>query len=206
MIIGVDVDGIIANFQRDYQELFVKLTGESRWPGGIPYAPPRWDYATHSDVGYTKEEDAKVWKYIEESPNFWANLPGYPDTQKSIDRLWNLQKSGHDVYFITNRSGKTAKAQTESFIYQYTPSMLPPPTVIVSAQKGLSCTAINASVYIDDKPSNCRDVIKARGLATKVFILDRTWNQEEDSKYIARVGSVDEMLDIVLPLREGAVA
>jgi uncharacterized HAD superfamily protein len=50
-------------------------------------------------------------------------------------------------------------------------------TVLISSEKGLCARALNLDYYIDDKWENCVDVGMESN--TKVYLLDRPWNQSE---------------------------
>lgn len=193
-IIGVDVDGILADFSAGYAKVLIKTSGRDLFPCK-PYDPPCWYWA--EPLGYTKEEDTVALDWVKQSENFWQNLEPYADAGSVIDRLWKLQALGHDVYFITNRPGINSKRQTERWIWERTAVLMPAPTVLVSEHKGMSAAALELTHYIDDKPSNCTDVIKHRGLKTLVYLMDRSWNAEGAGTYVTRVKSVHEMLDAV---------
>lgn len=202
MIFGIDIDGVLAKFDPKFTELLIKTTGKNLFPH-LPYDPPTWDW--FGPLGYTKEDVHKTWLAADEDPYFWQTMGYYQDVPATIDRLWRLQKLGHSVYFITNRRGANPKKQTEYWLYHLTTTIMPPPTVIVSEQKGMVCSALKVGAYIDDKPENCQDVVKWCGLNCRTFLQDRTWNQGELSKYITRVNSVEDMLNCVLPLGEGSL-
>lgn len=187
--IGCDVDGVLACFDGSFSKVLIETSGKNLFPK-LPYDPPCWDWC--APLGYTKEDETRAWEFVKNSPNFWATLGTYHDTGTVLDKLIEAEVvDGAEVYFITNRMGKGPKWQTEEWFrnngYDY-------PTVLVSAHKGMSAAALELDLYIDDKPSNCDDVVKARGLKTKVFLMDRSWNQDYDAKYVTRVSSVLDML------------
>lgn len=196
MNIGIDVDGVLADFNVSYQKVLIGITQKNLF-GTLPYDPPEWNYV--EPLGYTKEDDQKAWDWIKISPMFWRDLPRYPEAANEIGRLISLSFKGHSVYYITNRMGNNPKHQTERWLYRngYMVSTHAP-TVLVTAHKGLAAAALELDCYIDDKPSNCEDVIKQRGLKTATYLMDRTWNQRFEGKYITRVKSISEMLDAEL--------
>lgn len=191
---GIDVDGVLALFDKAFTQVLIKTSGKDLFPAH-PYAPPCWNWC--EPLGYSKEEESAAWDAVKASKDFWRNLDTYPETESVIDRLWTMQKQGHDVYFITNRMGINPKRQTEDWLNDLTPTLWPSPTVLVSAHKGLSAAALELTHYIDDKPSNCTDVVKAMGVKCRTYLLDRTWNQEGAGTYVPRLKSVHEMLDVV---------
>lgn len=188
MRIGIDVDGILADFNYSYCKLAVEVTGRNLFPQ-LPYAPPCWDYL--QPLGYTPEEEKAIWGVIIASDSFWKGLWPYQDTDTVLKRL--TTRWDDDIYFITNRPGKQAKIQTEVFLFNHGYTH---PTVLVSGDKGPVAKGLKLDYFIDDKPSNCIDVADG-SKETKVFMLNCTWNTSnifaiED---ITRVTSVGEFLD-----------
>lgn len=202
MRIGIDVDGILADFNAHYIPLIVKLTGRDLFPP--EYVPTTWEYP--AILGYTTEEITAVWSYIENNKWFWYDLPTYPETNDSIRYLANRAKAGDDLYFITSRPGKTSKAQTEGWLARQgiialgseymTVKHIPHITVLISSEKGLCARALKLDAYIDDRWENCLSIPfgLAPGVGTRTFLLDRPWNRapEHDvEKYgFTRVSSV----------------
>lgn len=188
--IGVDVDGVLAIFDQGYTDVLIKTSGRDLFPTK-PYDPPCWDWT--APLGYTKEEDKAAWQAVLDSTNFWRTLPAYPDASRNLGLLGALDAGGHEVYFITTRFGIKPKAQTTEWLYRngYTGT----PSVIVSSKKGPIAEGLGLDVFIDDKPSNCTDVLKHCGTSCKVYLLDRSWNQEADFKYVTRIKSIKAMLE-----------
>ncbi len=190
-IIGVDVDGILANFNEAYINLLWKTTGKDRF-GAYPDASKVdthcWQYP--ESHGYTKEEENFTWAAILEDPHFWENLPAYPDAKGFLNELWlSISDRGKvPVYFITNRMGASPHQQTARWLHRH---MFDQPNVLISSKKGLSCAALGITHYIDDKIENVVDV--ARETDARVFLLDRPWNQTTTSFLsVERIGSLEE--------------
>lgn len=186
------MDGIFADFVQGFNLKLAEVTGRSLFPAD--FEATCWDWAVQPGL-YTNDEAGKAQQAIEEDKKFWRNLNCYPDTPDAIARIWNVQRAGHDAYFITNRPGVDAKRQTETWLYQHSTTLVPVPTVLITPLKGCAAQALQLDAYIDDKPSNCRDVVKFMGLHCKTFLLDRPWNQDDHDKYITRVFSIGDMLD-----------
>lgn len=174
--IGVDVDGVLADFVGSYDKLIIEMTEEDRFPKGVEYRTS-WLYA--EALGYDKKAVDAVWKFgIKKSRDFWATLKPMPNAVKELTKLNELALSGeHEVTFITNRFGVAAKLQTELWInslgYVF-------PTVILTGDKGVATRLLNLDMYIDDKMGNVNDVmavVRANNMMTRVYLRESPWNQ-----------------------------
>ncbi len=170
MKVGVDVDGVLADFNSGYIERTVQVTGVDLFPPR-PFAIPCWKFPEH--YGYTGRQMRAVWKSIKEDATFWLRLGDYPETQGDIDYLQRLVNQGADLYFITARPGVNAKVQTETWLWD---RGLISPTVLMSKHKGLCALALGLDVYMDDKWENVYDVL-SEGTECAIALRDRPWNQ-----------------------------
>lgn len=183
-IIGVDVDGVLADFNAAFIEFMIQVTGRDLFPPR-PFDIPTWSYPAF--YGYTPAEETKAWKLIETSPYFWRDLPQYPDTPAAMLYLNAERKTGADVYFVTSRPSLSAKAQTELWLrdagYDY-------PTVLISGRKGMCAGALLMDAYIDDRWENAIDVVERTD--TTVYLMDRPWNRAYSAEEfgITRTGTV----------------
>ena len=169
--IGIDIDGVIANFYTAYENAVVEEAGgEDKFPARYPeILPPVWNWPEH--YGYDKMITQRVWMKIKESRDFWTKLQRLPDAAILVDSMpWAI----HDVYFITDRAGVNAKQQTEIWLRERLGIMNP--TVLVTPNKGLSAAALRLDVYVDDKGENVLDVEK-QSPGTHVYIIDRPYNE-----------------------------
>lgn len=166
-IIGVDVDGVLADFNRSFIELVVEETCRDLLPPR-PFDIPVWNYPQY--YGYTDSEVARVWEIIEQHPSFWARLSPYTDIFDSSIYLRDAMAAGHDVYFVTSRPGLTSKRQTETWLWQ---QGFPNPTVLISSAKAAIAGALKFDAYIDDRWENA---VGVAGTNTKSVLLNRPWN------------------------------
>lgn len=204
--IGIDVDGVLANFNDDYIVRTIKVTGRDLFPPR-PFEIPEWSYPER--YGYTKKEMSKVWDDIKADPWFWRGLQPYPHTRSTLLYLAGRQLLGDDVYFITARPGATAKKQTEEWLlHQYKLSYLmpTPPTVLISSEKGLCARALKLDIYVDDRIENVQDVLADSECS--VSLLDQPWNRNTGDRLVnhARVDSVVEAIESHLPRQDRAAA
>lgn len=169
--IGIDVDGILADFNTPFRELVKAQTGISLPEISSNY-PDTWYY--HKVGGVTNEQDKLLWKTIANDPCFWENVPEYPDAIGFLERL-KLDFYHDDIYFITSRSGDNAKKQTENWLEDL---WFNGPTVLISSNKGYCCKALKLTHYLDDRNENCQDV-RDTSIDTNGYMLDRPWNEKQ---------------------------
>lgn len=187
--IGVDIDGVIADFNSSYIDLLIKVSGEDKFPRR-PFDIPCWGYDYH--YGYDKKVVSETWRRIKESPTFWSSIPAYRDTKMFLKDLYNMQESTqHDIYFVTSRPGKGAKYQTEWWLSMQGFFL---PTVLISDQKAKVCTALQLDYYIDDKQENCQSVhMEGQG---KCFMYAQPWNSPIDG--VPRISNLGAFVGAVL--------
>lgn len=180
-IIGVDVDGVLASFNKGYREALITASGRDLFRGETE--PPCWDYAPH--YGYTKAENDAAWKLITGSRSFWEGLtilPGAGDFLFALDCAVQFDHTPARVYFITSRPGIDVKGQTERWLRAM--GMDCPTVCIVGTRsgdldKGMLASALGLTHFIDDKPDNVLAVKRSRGSACQVFCPSRRYNERE---------------------------
>ncbi len=190
MRIGIDVDGVLADFNTAFILRVIKETGKDLFPRR-PFDIPTWNYP--ESYGYTNDEVHAVWTAIKGDPQFWLNLPPYADTLQSLSVLSQKSHSGNDLYFVTSRPGINAKSQTEKWLREN--GFKDRPTVLISSHKGQCAEALDLDYYIDDRDLNVQDVSDTRGALTNIFLLDRPWNRvfAEASYHVTRISTLSEM-------------
>lgn len=174
MRIGIDIDGVLANFYSAYEALIVEVAGydlfcENRYPSAVP---PVWDWPQF--YGYSDTVIREAWRRIKASDSFWLGLGVLPD----IDTARAVYRLAHDVYFVTDRAGVNAKRQTEAWLHH---QGFPGATVLISSHKGLCAKALKLDVYVDDKGENIQDVDRDAP-DTEGYLLHRPYNAAHDVK------------------------
>lgn len=207
MKIGIDIDGVLADFNQSFIERCIAVTGRNLFPPD--YIPTCWDYP--QSLGYTKEETDAVWADIVVDPTFWESLIPYDEARMFLLQLPEMVKK-HDVYFITSRPGIQAKLQTENWLHYQSADFFWQPTVLICSNKGAAAIALNLDVYIDDRDVNVEDVVECRairekskgivGCKTRVLLLNRLWNEKSDlshsAPYVTRTDSVADVIPVAL--------
>jgi 5'(3')-deoxyribonucleotidase len=180
--IGLDVDGVLADFNAGYIQLFNSLTGKD-----IPldYMPETWFY--EEALGIPKVTVDKALEIIQDPESgFWFSLSPLP-VPNDLAGLCMRE----DVYFITTRPGLDAKKQTEDWLmYQFE---IGTPTVLISDDKGAIARGLKLDVFIDDRDMNLW-AVKGASPATTCYVLDYPYNRSVDSAIATRIGSLSEVI------------
>lgn len=184
--IGIDIDGVLADFTTDYGELLVSVTGRNILPHTFytGWQPDTWYW--ERALGYTRKEEDATWEVINKSTDFWFNLaPLCPEVD-----LRGLA-AVHDVYFITTRSGLYVKQQSEMWLR--TIYDVAYPTVIISADKGAIARGIGLDIFIDDRDKNLW-AVKGSSPETACYVIDYPYNRGVDSTIATRITSPADIL------------
>ncbi len=203
MRIGIDIDGVLAQFNDAFILRVIQVTNKDLFPAR-PFDILTWHYA--QSYGYTDTEVSAVWESIKADKYFWQRLGPYDTAEADLDALYDCQEAGHEIYFITARPGIWVKRQTEIWIQTHGYYIrFRIPTVLISSHKGLCAQALNLDAYIDDKDENVMDVLTRSFGKTKTFVMDRPWNQNVErhggvyGMTPIRVSSVSQMLALLHP-------
>ena len=194
---GIDVDGVLGNFNEPYVRLLRDMHGDRFGDINWDVFPASWSY--DADAGYTEAQIDQAWAEIAASPSFWGSqLPLHSDMYNILSTLSRLRHQGHNVYFVTARPGRTAKLQTENWLRSYGMEL---PTVIVSGNKALYAVDLKMDVYVDDRIENAHDVLWAlceddpkltRNF--RVYLVDRPYNRVERDPSLIVVPDIKAVL------------
>src|SRR5579862_2243441 len=127
MIIGIDVDGVLADFNDRFIRRVISVTGKHLFPS-LPFDIPCWDYPQY--YGYTKAEVETVLADIHNDHSFWYALRPYEGVTGALQTLGGWHFRGDDIYFITSRQGVRVKQQTEEWLKGASWTALRAPTVL----------------------------------------------------------------------------
>ncbi len=189
--LGIDIDGVLADFNQAYRRKLIQASGRDLIPEGEE--PPVWNYAPH--YGYTVQEDEKAWQLIKEDKTFWQYLQPLPGAPTFIEWLWRLQQDNwsfghsHEVYFLTNRPGIHAKRQSENWLATHGMGAVPPTVLITRGSKGQLAKSLGLTHLIDDRVENVYDVICAAP-ACKTYMRRARYNEEKEADVLKYGGKI----------------
>lgn len=176
--IAFDMDGTLADLSSAYADIEDRLFGPKAAEHERP-APEAREAEQHieedvqapatiGDNRHVAERRSRrsgtghrdrVWRAIEETPNFWTTLK--PLENGAVERLYELAcEHNWEVFFITQRpatAGATVQLQTHRWLVEQgfsTPSVIP-----LSGGRGRCAAALQLDYLIDDTPQNCVDVL-----------------------------------------------
>lgn len=185
MIIGIDIDGVLANFNKSLRDMLIRTSGRDLIPefevsgNTIDTTPPTWFYPSES-YGYTKLEESRALDACNNEFDFWENLEPYPQTLDFLKRLYNAldEEQGDEVYFLTTREGPDVKGQTERWIRKNCAYRFDAPTILIArGDKGGIARGLGLTHFLDDRPKNCQSVRQACPECIVVMPLTR-YNRE----------------------------
>ena len=183
--IGIDLDGVVANFHKAFNQL-LRQFGADIDPNHIPKT---WNWAT-GDLGLPKELDRKAWEYVTARPAFWGTLECLEPA--TLKRLYDLALTT-PVTFITTRN-RTPDTQWISKQWLASHGFFGA-DVLITADKGAAARALDLTHFIDDKPENCLDVLKAMGTRCRVSIRRWPYNEWLLDPFVIPYGAVAEWMD-----------
>ena len=188
-VIGCDLDGVLFNFAKSFNEIANRRYGR-------PDVSTQWVDYDGSNLGLAKEEIKQVWCDIQCTDNFWEMVTVLPHVNREL--VWAVDDA-HTIYFPTARAhtaGRPVGKQTARAIYVNFD--IPYPAVFVSNEKGPMAYALQYDYFIDDRPENCIDVKKVLPNC-KVFLVSLPHNSKFDAPFnIQRVDNFNEFAKLIL--------
>ena len=205
MRIGMDVDGVLANWDEGFRLKLIEASGRVLCPPG--FQPETWHWP--EAVGYTDEEIKEAHFLSCNDTAFWTRLSPMPGAERFLSDIWRLFGNIHvliqngtvpdptglftpEIYFITSRYGPAVKDATHDWISRH--GWTPQQTSVLINRHGLKgeiCKALGINVFIDDRPDNCVDV-RRKCPDARVFMLARQHNADVTTQMRSlRIDSID---------------
>lgn len=192
MIIGVDLDGVVVDFQNTWAELYIEYF--DHWIA--PEALDKYD-ALLDETHFENIQEFYAWFH---RASGWHKLPYLPGSRGGVDAIL---AAGHEVRFITARPWN-AKIPTDDWL------MLSPwsgtrEVRLHVLSNGESKGTIKCDIYIDDTPSVIDDLVKQ---AKQVIVFDQAWNRDvHNGHYVRRARDWDDVVQLVdsIPRQQAAL-
>lgn len=146
--IGIDLDGVSANFTKGVCELFDKLKINHK-PVNSKEDIKEWYFEDW--MGVNETQVSRMWDEVDKSKIFWLNLSLIdPEGWKLlIENLANREDV--ELFFITARTlGRNLREQTFKWLQM---QGIKYPTLIFCNEKIKLIDALKLDYYIDDSPS-----------------------------------------------------
>ena len=169
MKIGVDLDGVCADFTGGWQDHYYIWFGH---PSDFRYAD-RWDGNVE---GTHFEHEAEFWAWIDLIPGFWSNLAVIPG---ALGTLMGLKDAGHTMVAVTSRH---EKAKQQTYLWLKTNGFLAFVDGVQHLHKSAKHEA-GCDVYIDDNPDALK-ALREQGIETVRF--EQPWNRGVKATAVAR--------------------
>lgn len=192
MRIGLDLDGVVANWVRSVILNLNKFRGTNIDPG---FEPDHWDWFENN----LKKED---WDWLWRGGCFqiFSDAPPYGGAEQFVNQLEDLG----DVIVVTSRP-RIAKDATYIWWNRHMETL---PMGFNFFSSGFQKYKVNVDVLIEDNYENSIAYIdKTYMNIPQVFLLDRPWNRAYDVKSegyleLTRVHSYDEIITNIKELKE----
>ncbi len=185
MIIGIDIDNVISNFNEELLKAYIEHDKELRNTGIINKNAP---YIRNGMFDWTDEEEKTFYK--ENIERIAINLKAIEGASKYIKKL---QEDGHIIYIISGRDNgeySDPYKMTIDWLKKY--DIVYDKLFLVDAYNSHSKTEIclehNVDVMIDDSKRMCKD-IKDNGI--RALLMDTPYNR--DTNEFERVNSWEEI-------------
>jgi hypothetical protein len=189
--LGVDVDGVVADFQSAFRALAERELGLT--PGD-------------AETGLSKSDVDRLWRAVASTTNWWLDVPAYEPDQ--IERLYaQSRKARWEVFFMTSRppsAGDSVQLQTQVWLERhgyFLPSVLTTP----AGARGELARSVRLDLALDDRPVNCLEIISASNAKALMVLRGPTearTREAAEARGIGVVSSLAEALDAVERLAE----
>jgi hypothetical protein len=161
--IGFDMDGVLADFEAAYRLVELRLFGAEAHHRAVPQPESAPDAekppAETQKPTASNRRRTRIWREIEETPNFWRTLD--PIDATVIPRLNDLAgRYRWEIFFITQRpetAGETVQRQTQRWLTDRGFEL--PSVAVLKRSRGKLAEALHLDFMVDDSAKNCVDII-----------------------------------------------
>jgi len=180
MKIGVDLDGVLYEFDKTARYMLREYRGYRHTTHGLHEESTHWDYISER----VRPED---WRWLwREGVQLGLFRYGHV-VAGGIIGLKGLLDAGHKLVVITHRPTEAIPDTLEWLAYQ----RIPFSEIHILSDKEPK-TNVDAAVLIDDKPENCYQWMAA---GRRALLFNRAWNQS--CRSIKRVYGWEDALNVI---------
>lgn len=194
--IGIDLDGVVADFYKGYTKLATQKFGNH--VEVLCSIKDRERFSTwklEKIMNLEKFQAEEMIESINNFPIFYETLELlYPESwQKLITEFSN--KEDYEITFITSRKNSESVSVREVTKRWLQVQGWQNPSVIVTDEKGLFCKVLGIQKFVDDSLKNCLDVHTHCQEACEVFILDYPHNRDHQiPDSIKRIHTLEDFI------------
>ena len=195
--LGIDVDGVVADFRSAFRALAERELG----------------IAAKDESALKKADVERLWRTVAGVSNWWLDVPPYEPEQ--IVRLYaRVRESRWEVFFMTSRppsAGDSVQLQTQVWLERhgfFLPSVLTAP----AGARGELARSLRLDLALDDRIVNCLEITSASNSKAVMVLRNPVETNARESAEARGVGVVStlaeavdaiERLDALLSTRRG---
>jgi len=176
VILGIDIDGVLRNFNKQLNEVYIKH--DSNY---IPNQIKEWDLSKQYPIG------SKIYDFLDK--NAWEIYEKAPVYDGAKEMLRQLKRRDHRIHLIT--SAYYSAAVSTATILWLGRNQIPYDLLAFTDVKWHVC----AHIYLDDSPLHLNDL--ARHVGTTVICFTRPWNEGNKNWNGLRADTYSELLTYV---------
>lgn len=176
MNIGIDIDGVLTNYERDAIDYGTKMSVEEKWPIDI-------DVSKYLEVNAFKWDKEQAQKFVDKY--FVRYLTETPVRAFAPEVIEKLKQEGNKIYLITARHDEEMPQEYYGKIQDLTKQWLKNQNIkydeiIFKKEKLQPCIENNIDVMIEDSPENIEKLSKK----IKVIKFDCQYNKHINNENV----------------------
>src|SRR4029453_7089964 len=185
MMIGLDIDGVLADFVSPFLRVLEARAASGR---KVPGTYLDLSFSAHPEL--SKEIVTECILKVSNDPGFWEQLNPLPTVEqwKVLDGLSRQQK----LIFVTHRyecDNYSIHEVTCDWLEQHGVSR--PVVYCTQKQKSDLINSLKVELFVDDRHENCRDA--AENTEAVVLMPHRSYNQSFNHPRVQRIQDLNEL-------------